>query len=737
MEISHILDELNTAQREAVSSPSHAMLVLAGAGSGKTRVLIHRIAWLIEVTGISPYRIMAVTFTNKAAHEMRARAGHILQTPVGGMWIGTFHGLAHRFLRQHWREANLSEGFQILDADDQYRLLRRIMKALKMDESRYPPRQLQWFINTHKDEGKRPQHLNDYDDPIQKQMIEAYRNYEETCQRSSLVDFAGLLLHALETLRDNPELRLHYQQRFAHILVDEFQDTNAIQYAWIRLLAGEQTNPFVVGDDDQSIYGWRGARIENILNFTRDYPQAQTIRLEQNYRSTGNILAAANALISNNSRRMGKQLWTDGQDGVPIELYAAQNEHEEARFVIDRIMQSADKGRSYADMTILYRSNAQSRLFEERLVTRGIPYQVYGGFRFFERAEIRDALAYLRLINNRDDDASFERINNMPPRGIGERTRDIVRQTARMHSMTLWQAAASLTGGDQLTARASNALRTFQQLIDRMASEISGTQLDEQVEHVITHSGLADHYAREKNEKAQQKWENLQELINAARSFANDYDPDDHNPDDHDNPQEQPQLDTLTAFLTHAALEAGEGQSATGQDSVQLMTLHSAKGLEFPLVFLCGMEEELFPSPRNCKDSLKLEEERRLCYVGITRARQQLILSHAECRTQYGRTSYPQISRFISEIPPHLLHEIRPRAGIPQPAYHANIPAPLSTGAETASPFRLGQRVRHAKFGEGTVTNLEGDGTHARVQVNFSVAGYKWLVLAYAKLQAV
>lgn len=733
MDVSHILDELNAAQREAVSSPEGAMLVLAGAGSGKTRVLIHRIAWLVEVVGVSPYRIMAVTFTNKAAHEMRTRAERMLQVPVGAMWIGTFHGLAHRFLRQHWREAKLVEGFQILDSDDQYRLIRRVMKSLDMDESRYPPRQVQWFINAQKDEGRRPQHLNDFDDPIQVQMIKVYRAYEETCQRSGLIDFAELLLRALETLRDTPDLLAHYRERFAHVLVDEFQDTNAIQYAWIRLLTGEQTHPFVVGDDDQSIYGWRGARIENILNFSKDYSQAQTIRLEQNYRSTGNILAAANALIDHNSGRMGKELWTDDRDGPLIELYAAWNDREEARFIVDRIQQASDKGQSYADMAILYRSNAQSRLFEELLVAKAIPYRVYGGLRFFERAEIKDALAYLRLINNREDDASFERVVNMPTRGIGERTLDVVRQVAREQQVTLWRAAASLIGGDALTARASNALLAFLKLIDAMAEQVVDLELHEQVDHVIAHSGLADHYAKGKGEKAEQKLENLEELVSAARGFAYDYDPDDIYGD---NPEDHPDMDMLTAFLTHAALEAGEGQSTAGEASVQLMTLHSAKGLEFPLVFLCGLEEGLFPHSRSSEDGLKLEEERRLCYVGITRAREELVLSYAESRTLHGSEGYQQVSRFVKELPAKLLNEIRPRAGVSQPVYHDQRPGRPSAAVQSESQFKLGQRVNHAKFGEGIVTNLEGSGAHARVEVNFESAGPKWLVVSYANLQA-
>jgi len=729
MDVSHILDELNTAQRDAVSSPEGSVLVLAGAGSGKTRVLIHRIAWLIEVQGVSPHSIMAVTFTNKAAAEMRNRAASMLNIPVSGMWIGTFHGLAHRFLRQHWQEAKLLEGFQILDSDDQFRLIKRVMKSLDIDDTRYPPRQVQWYINGQKDEGKRPQHINDYDDMFQAQMIRIYTAYEAACQRSGLLDFAELLLRVLETLRENPSLLAHYHRRFGHILVDEFQDTNAIQYAWVRLLAGDQAHLFVVGDDDQSIYGWRGARIENILNFEKDYSQARTVRLEQNYRSTGNILAAANALITHNSGRMGKELWTDDKEGAPIELYAAWNDREEARFVLDRIAQAADRGMSYADMAILYRSNAQSRAFEELLVSRAIPYRVYGGQRFFDRAEIKDALAYLHLTNNRDNDAAFERVVNMPTRGIGERTLDIVRRAARASDITLWRAASQLIGGPELSARASNALLAFLKLIDALQEQIDDLPLHEQVDHVIPHSGLADLYARGKGEKAEQKLENLEELVTAAKSFAHDYAPG----------EEEAEMDILTAFLTHAALEAGEAQSEAGKDSVQLMTLHSAKGLEFPLVFVCGLEEGLFPHARSIEDREGLEEERRLCYVGITRAREELVLTYAESRTLHGSESYQQVSRFISEIPAGLLHEVRPRVNVSQPVYRnqsGGSKTPTHV-AQSERGFKLGQRVQHGKFGEGTVTNMEGAGAHARVQVNFEQAGAKWLVVAYANLQLI
>ncbi|WP_045227048.1 DNA helicase II [Methyloterricola oryzae] len=718
MDITPIIEPLNDAQRMAVTAPPTAMLVLAGAGSGKTRVLVHRIAWLMQVEAVSPNSILSVTFTNKAAREMRGRIETLLNFPAGGMWMGTFHGLAHRLLRRHAREAGLPETFQILDSDDQYRLIRRILKNLELDEARWPPRQIQWYINAQKDEGLRARHLAESYDPFERQLQRVYRVYEEQCDRTGLVDFAELLLRAHEFLRDNAEPLAHYQRRFRHVLVDEFQDTNSIQYAWLNLLTRDRNNLFVVGDDDQSIYGWRGARIENLYRFQQDYPAHQLVRLEQNYRSTGNILGAANALIARNEGRLGKNLWTDGGGGEPIRLYAAFNEQDEAYFVVDRIRQWAQEGHRRSEAAILYRSNAQSRQFEEKLMALGIPYRVYGGLRFFERAEIKDALAYLRLLSNRDDDPSFERIINTPTRGIGARTLDAVRELARDQACSLWQAAQLLSQGGSLPARARGLLAGFLALADELARQARERPLFEQVHQVIQHSGLIDYYRKEKSEQAETRVENLEELVNAARQFENEAEADEG-------------LSRLDQFLAHAALEAGESQGDPFEDCVQLMSLHSAKGLEFDLVFMVGLEEGLFPSMQSLEETGRLEEERRLCYVGITRARRQLYMTHAESRRLYGKESYPRPSRFLREIPPEHVQEIRMRGNVSRPV----VAVPQAEGG--AGGFKLGQRVSHAKFGEGVILQAEGDGAQARVQVNFADAGTKWLMLAYANLQAI
>ncbi|HVA54909.1 MAG TPA: DNA helicase II [Gammaproteobacteria bacterium] len=718
MDVTAILDPLNPAQREAVTAEAKPMLVLAGAGSGKTRVLVHRIAWLIQVEHVSPHAILAVTFTNKAAGEMRMRIEHLIGGSARSMWVGTFHGLAHRLLRQHWREAKLPQAFQILDSDDQYRLIRRVLKSLDLDEARYPPRQLQWFINSRKDDGLRAKHIPEGDDPTHRQMLRAYAAYETACERGGLVDFAELLLRALELWRNDATLLAHYQQRFHYILVDEFQDTNAIQYAWIRLLAGKQSVPFVVGDDDQSIYAWRGAKIENILKFEKDFPATRMLRLEQNYRSTGNILKAANALITHNSARLGKNLWTSGVDGPPIRIYAAYNEQDEAQFVMNQIKRWQEQGGARQDIAVLYRSNAQSRVFEERLLAEAIPYRVYGGPRFFERQEIKDALAYLRLLENRDDDASFERIINLPARGIGSRTLDTLRERARRENLPLWRVLRQIVDSKDAPARVLGALDSFAKLVDDMDKGVRGLDLFEQADHVINTSGLLDHYQAEKGERGEARVENLQELVSAARGFQ---------------PEDLQGMTPLSAFLAHAALEAGEGQAQKWEDCVQLMTLHSAKGLEFPLVFICGLEDGLFPHERSSEDLEGLEEERRLCYVGITRAKQELYLSYAESRRLHGMDNYGVPSRFLREIPPELLQEIRPRVQVSRPfttltsAHAQDVPVGLS----------LGQRVRHPSFGEGTVLDYEGSGAHARVQVNFSTAGAKWLVVAYANLMPI
>ncbi|UHQ23166.1 DNA helicase II [Lysobacter sp. 5GHs7-4] len=723
MDVSHLLDALNPAQREAVSAAPGHYLVLAGAGSGKTRVLTHRIAWLNEVFGVPTHGILAVTFTNKAAGEMRSRVELQLRNGARGMWIGTFHGLAHRLLRLHWQEAKLPEGFQVLDSDDQLRLVKRVVQALEVDEARFPPRQIAWWINAQKDEGRRPEHIQPAADPWADVMRRAYEAYQERCERAGLVDFAELLLRAHELLRDNPALLAHYRHRFREILVDEFQDTNAIQYAFVRVLAGESGHVFVVGDDDQAIYGWRGAKVENVQRFLRDFPGAQTIRLEQNYRSSANILEAANAVIAHNPDRLGKKLWTDTGQGEPIDLYAAYNEMDEARFVVERLRQWVRDGGSHGDVAILYRSNAQSRAYEEALLSEQVPYRVYGGQRFFERAEIKDTLAYLRLVANRADDAAFERAVNTPARGIGERTLDEVRKRARADGAPLWVAARWMAGESVLAARARNALAGFVKLTDELEAELASMPLPEKIDHVLQRSGLREHYANESRGQLDSRTDNLDELVSVASRFTRS---------DEDDAAAMPEL---IAFLSYAALEAGEGQAQAGDDGVQLMTLHSAKGLEFPLVFLGGLEEGLFPSNRSTEESGRLEEERRLAYVGITRARQKLVLSYAETRRIHGMDMYGVPSRFLREIPPSLLHEVRPKVQVSRPVYGNQPRRDAGHAPIEAPPVRLGAQVRHPSFGTGTVTDYEGSGAHARVQVNFDDAGSKWLVLAYANLQ--
>src|SRR6267142_2407356 len=663
MDVSPILNPLNEAQRAAVTAPLGPVLVLAGAGSGKTRVLTHRIAWVIQAEGASAHGILAVTFTNKAAGEMRARVEQLLGVPGGGLWIGTFHGIAHRLLRLHWREANLVQGFQILDAEDQQRLIRKLLKASDLDETRWVPREVQWFINSNKDEGRRPQHLKDATDPTRS------------------------------------------------------------QYAWMRLLAptdaappSAASPPFVVGDDDQSIYRWRGAQVENLQHFRRDYPQAKLFRLEQNYRSTATILEAANGLIAHNASRLGKKLWTSGARGEPIRLYTAFNERDEAEFVTHRIRERVASGGLRREIAILYRSNAQSRVFEEAFLSARVPYRVYGGLRFFERAEIKDALAYLRLISNRNDDASFERVVNLPTRGVGAKSLDVLREYARGAGCSLWEAAAACSGaGGALGAKAGSAIHGFLALIERLAGQTRPLVLHEQVDQVLKASGLIEHYRREKAERGEARAENLDELVSAARGFT----------------PEGAELPPLEAFLAHAALESGEGQADEWEDCVQMMTLHTAKGLEFPVVFLCGMEEGLFPHQRSLTDLDGLEEERRLCYVGMTRAMQQLYLTWAEQRRLHGVDSYGQASRFVREIPEELLEEVRPRVGVslPKAVGRFRFEEPAADGV------RLGARVRHGKFGEGVILNVEGNGAHARVQVSFERQGTKWLMVQYANLE--
>ncbi len=715
MDVTTIIDPLNDAQREAVTAPQEPVLVIAGAGSGKTRVLVHRIAWLVEVDGVSPHGIMAVTFTNKAAAEMRGRVEQLLDMPVGNLWVGTFHGLAHRLLRRHAEDAGLPKGFQIIDSQDQQRMLRRLIKSLGLDDTTWAPREMQWFINKQKDEGLRPDHIDTRNDHTRAMQVRIYRSYQEDCDRLGLVDFAELLLRAHELWLKRPEILAHYQRRFRHVLVDEFQDTNSVQYAWLRVLTGDQGILFAVGDDDQSIYRWRGAKVENMFQLKKDFPGIRQIKLEQNYRSTSTILNAANAIINNNSERLGKKLWTEGNEGEPIRLYNAYNERDEAEFIIARIQDWVNQGNLRAEAAILYRSNAQSRVFEEYLFKQQIPYRVYGGLRFFERAEIKDALAYLRLIENRADDTSFERVVNLPTRGIGARTVDVIREYARANSISLWESAFGDAGG-QLNARAASATSKFLSLVEELAHATESLPLHEQVDHVIERSGLIPHFKKDHSEQGETRAENLEELVSAAQTFE---------------PDEQDDLPPLAAFLSHAALEAGEGQADKWEDCVQLMTLHSAKGLEFPLVFMAGMEEGLFPHKRSIDDPGGLEEERRLCYVGTTRAMSLLYLSHADQRRMHGTDIFAQASRFLAEIPEEYIEEVRPKIRVRRPVYRRS-----NAFQETpADGIRLGQHVKHGKFGEGVVLNYEGSGSHARVQVNFEAAGTKWLVMFYANLE--
>ncbi|WP_274023635.1 DNA helicase II [Vibrio parahaemolyticus] len=721
MDPSLLLDGLNDKQREAVAAPLENLLVLAGAGSGKTRVLVHRIAWLMSVEQASPFSIMSVTFTNKAAAEMRGRIEELMMGSASGMWNGTFHGICHRILRAHYLDAKLPEDFQIIDSDDQQRLLKRLIKAQNLDEKQWPARQVAWWINGKKDEGLRPAHIDAYHDPVTKTYLQLYTAYQEACDRAGLVDFAEILLRAHELLRDNKFVREHYQARFKHILVDEFQDTNNIQYAWLRMMAGPECHVMIVGDDDQSIYGWRGAKVENIEKFTREFPSVTTIRLEQNYRSTKTILEASNTLIANNTERMGKELWTDGVVGEPISVYSAYNELDEARFAVNKIKEWQDKGGALNDAAMLYRNNAQSRVLEEALIQAGLPYRIYGGMRFFERQEIKDALAYMRLMANRNDDAAFERVVNTPTRGLGDKTLETIRRAARDRGCTMWEASVAMLDEQVLAGRAAGALGRFIELITALEDDTLEMPLHEQTDHVIKYSGLFAMYEQEKGEKSKARIENLEELVTATRQF--------------EKPEEAEEMSLLTAFLTHAALEAGEGQADEFEDAVQLMTLHSAKGLEFPLVFMVGVEEGMFPSQMSAEEAGRLEEERRLCYVGMTRAMQKLYITYAEMRRLYGQDKYHKPSRFIRELPETCLDEVRMKAQVSRPASSGRFSQTAVKENFNETGFSLGSRVMHPKFGEGTIINFEGSGPQSRVQIAFNGEGIKWLVTAYSRLE--
>jgi DNA helicase-2/ATP-dependent DNA helicase PcrA len=734
-----ILEGLNPQQRAAVTLPHQSALILAGAGSGKTRVLTTRIAWLIQTGQIGPHDLLAVTFTNKAAREMLTRISAMLPITTRGMWVGTFHGLCNRMLRAHYRDAALPQTFTILDTQDQQALIKRLLKTLGVDEERNPPRDLQYFINASKEAGLRPPQVEAYDDKSRR-LVELFGEYERLCNREGVVDFAELLLRCFELLSRNELLRQHYQQRFSHILVDEFQDTNRLQYRWLKLLAGESNAVFAVGDDDQSIYAFRGASSGNMFEFERDFARGNVIKLEQNYRSHGFILEAANALIAHNRQRLGKELWTQEGQGEPLRLYEGLTDIDEASFVVEEVRALRGDGVQLSDIALLYRSNAQSRVLEHALFNAGVAYRVYGGLRFFERQEIKHALAYLRLIANPEDDGALLRVVNVPARGIGARSVEQLQEAANLRGTSLWQAACS----SPPSGRAGSGVAQFVRLIEGMRAACLGLSLPEIVEHVAEHSGLKAHYEAEK--EGQDRIENLNELVTAAARFEADggglYEPE-AAPQSSQDDAPDPRLRTLNDFLAHASLEAGENQAAAGAEAVQLMTVHSAKGLEFHTVFISGLEEGLFPHENSMHQPESLEEERRLMYVALTRARRRLYLSYAQSRMLHGQTRYGIASRFLEEIPAPLIRRLggrrlspfaSPPFGSPAAPRHGGEPSFPAANVLAGSPWRIGQNVVHPKFGPGVIVRAEGRGTDARVEVNFRQAGMKWLALEYAKL---
>lgn len=721
MNLSEIIDGLNDKQSQSVTlDDSQSALILAGAGSGKTRVLTHRIAYLVTQQRLHIDAILAVTFTNKAANEMRERLSLLLRRPIHSMWVGTFHGLAHRLLRLHYEKAGLSSGFQILDAQDQMRIIKRLMKENAIDDSKFPARKVQWFINQQKDEGIRPGNIDPGHNYFVKKSVEVFVLYEAHCKANDLIDFAELLVRSYELLKNNADLLSHYQTRFQHILVDEFQDTNTVQYKWIKLLFTGKNRVFCVGDDDQSIYGWRGAKIENIQKLEKDFTPIQTIRLEQNYRSTGNILNASNALIAHNSNRMDKSLWTDSGDGELIDLYEARTEKDEADYVVNAIKKAIEGGASASDCAILYRSNAQSRVFEDVLIKYNIAYIIYGGLRFFERAEIKDALGYLRLMENTADNVAFERIVNFPTRGIGAATVDKIRDFARNNHTSLFQAAAQII--PDLPTRAANALTGFNQLIEQMADDAKHFELSEKIAYLIKESGLVNHYSNDKTDKTGSKKENLEELIAAAKQY---------------NHEEDSEVGEVLGFIALASLDASGNTNTSQNQNVQLMTVHSAKGLEFPYVFLVGLEEDLFPSRMSKDDPNGIDEERRLCYVGMTRAMEKLTMSFAIKRFLHGQSIYAYPSRFLSEFPSEYLNEVKQKYNATAQNYKEDDIYNQDISPSNNGEMSIGRTVKHAKFGFGTVMNFEGDGESARVQVKFKQAGTKWLISAYANLEFV
>ncbi len=717
-----ILEGLNKEQLEATTFPSSSSLILAGAGSGKTRVLTTRIAWLIQTGQINPFQLMAVTFTNKAAREMLVRISSMLPINTRGMWVGTFHGLCNRMLRSHHQEAKLPQTFQILDSADQLSMIKRVMKSIAADENKYPYRQVQYFINSNKEEGLRASQV-DVIDEFSRNLVDIYEQYDRACQREGVVDFSELLLRSFELLSGNERLLEHYRSRFRHILVDEFQDTNKLQYAWLRLLKGVSAAVMAVGDDDQSIYAFRGARTGNMLDFEKDFGVQKIIRLEQNYRSHGNILDAANALISNNDARLGKNLWTDEGKGEPIRLYSAATDSEEASFLLEEVQTLAREGIALNEIALLYRSNAQSRILEHTLFKAGMSYRVYGGLRFFERQEVKHALAYLRLIANPNDDGAFLRVVNFPTRGIGNRTLESIQDISKQSGTSLWQATCSFPP----SGRAGAALSSFVSLIENIKLQTEGFNLPDLIEHVIESSGLIQHYQKER--EGQDRIENLKELVNASTTFVKE-----EVVVEEANEAEASEMDPLTAFLAHASLEAGDNQAQAGEDALQLMTVHSAKGLEFNSVFISGLEEGIFPHENSLNEQGGLEEERRLMYVAMTRARRRLYLSYSQIRMLHGQTRYNVESRFVEEIPSETLKRINSKDKESASTVMPRIPNRRM--AATIGGFRIGQQVSHPKFGIGVIVQADGNGQDAMVQVNFSHEGLKWLALEFAKLSA-
>lgn len=708
MEYKDILTDLNEAQNAAVTTDAPHALILAGAGSGKTKVLVHRVAWYLQTGQSLDHGILAVTFTNKAAGEMKGRIQNLMGRSVQNMWIGTFHGIAHRFLKLHWKEAGLKESFQIIDSDDQLRVIRRIVRDLELDESGWSAKEIQYKINSWKERGLRSKKVPKANDRIEDVLKTVYHDYELVCERSSSVDFAELLLRVYELWSTQPRIKEDYLQRFRHILVDEFQDTNRLQYEWLKLLVGEKGNLFVVGDDDQSIYSWRGAKVENMQLFQRNFPDHEIVRLEQNYRSTSNILEAANSLITNNSKRIGKRLWTDGIEGEKIKLYSAYNERDEARYVVESIKNSFERGMNLSSHAVLYRVSAQSRVLEDALRENDVSYRVFGGFRFYERAEVKDVMAYLRLLFSREDDPAFERVINFPPRGIGLKTMEKVRRLAKNEQLSLWLAFSQLSELGQVSTKARSAFEQFSTQITSFKEICSFEDLGDIIIKVVDIFDLENHYKKDKQGRGLDKIENLQELVAAARDFS---------PIEGEEP--------LSAFLAHAALESGEDQADSESDYVQLMTLHSAKGLEFKQVFLVGLEEGLFPHQRSLSDLGQLEEERRLCYVGITRAEETLTMTYALSRQLHGSEHRAGLSRFVREIPADLIDEIR--VGGSYLSAKSNI--------AVEKGFAIGQSVFHKVFGNGVILGIEGMGGNSRVQVNFEDGGTKWLVTSYAGLE--